>query len=261
MTKDTRPSITGPAAAHLNMRPEFDTYASDYSSLLADPVRDRFASDSNFFHQRKWAVIRNFLRTRGVDSSKMNWLDVGCGQGELLRLAHGDFALATGCDPSAGMIAACESVEVHRQSSMTDLPFPAQSFDLVTTVCVYHHVPVSKRALLTESIQRTLKPGGLFCVIEHNPWNPITRSIVKRCPVDKEASLLTPSDVGRLAKRADLQVLETTYFLYLPEAIFRRVAWIEEALGGFPMGGQFAVFSAKSFRDSYGAFDFANASD
>ena len=24
-----------------------------------------------------------------------------------------------------------------------------------------------------------LIPGGLFCIIEHNPWNPATRAIVR----------------------------------------------------------------------------------
>jgi hypothetical protein len=43
------------------MPPEFDSYAREYSELLRDPVRDRFATTPLFFHQRKWGVIREFF--------------------------------------------------------------------------------------------------------------------------------------------------------------------------------------------------------
>src|SRR6266699_3836320 len=99
------------------MRPEFDQYSPEYYALLNVRLRNRFASVSVFFHRRKWMLLRDFFVQRRVNSSKLRWLDVGCGQGELLRLAGGSFAQAVGCDPSSGMIQSCADGEVYEQPS------------------------------------------------------------------------------------------------------------------------------------------------
>jgi SAM-dependent methyltransferase len=241
----------GAAAGHARPKaanPEFDQYAPTYSTLLRDPVRDRFACGSDFFHQRKWALIRDFLADRETPSNTLDWLDVGCGQGELLRLAGNEFATAVGCDPSKEMLETCSSALIVQQPSPTELPFPDESFDLVTAVCVYHHVRRKQRAELTWSIYRVLKPGGVFCMIEHNPWNLVTQLIVRRCPVDVDAELITASKASRLMRFAGLEIIGTTYFLYFPESIFNRFGWIERCLGKLPGGGQFASFGRKSVR-------------
>ena len=227
------------------MTPEFDQYAPDYTRLLQDPIRDRFAGDSMFFHRRKWLLIRNFLRKRKIYVSGLSWLDVGCGQGELLKLAGSNFAHAAGCDPSKGMIQSGISGQICEQPSPAELPFPDQSFDFVTAVCVYHHVHGEQRALLTQSIRRVMRPGGLFCLIEHNPWNPVTRIIVRRCPVDWDAEFLTASRAASLLRSAKLDLLDTEYFLYFPEKMFSHIGVIETFLKKIPAGGQFALFCRK----------------
>ena len=225
--------------------PEFDSYAPAYRTLLRDPIRDRFANGSHFFHRRKAHLIHDFLARQKMSTTRMDWLDVGCGQGELLKIAEGAFARAVGCDPSAKMMESCARIEMVEQYSPTELPFPDRSFDFVTAVCVYHHVPCEQRAGLTASIYRVLKPGGVFCVIEHNPFNPVTQIIVRRCPVDRDAKLLTASAASRLMRCADLKILETAYFLYFPEYVFNRIGRIERYLRPCPIGGQFAIFSRK----------------
>lgn len=230
------------------LTPEFDEYAPTYSDLLRDPIRDRFAGDVEFFHRRKWWLIRDFLAQNEMTPSRMSWLDVGCGRGELLSLAGGEFFRAAGCDPSPEMIKDCAGREIRQQASPGELPFEDSSFDLITAVCVYHHVWYGERSTLTQSICRVLKPGGLFCVIEHNPWNPVTQLIVKGCPVDVDAQLLTASNTARIMCSANLKIIETVYFLYLPQCMFKVLGWIEKtpAARGLPLGGQFAVFSRKA---------------
>lgn len=176
---------------------EFDRYAMEYSNLLEDPVRDLFASDAIFFYRRKWMLIRDFFSKQQVDCSRWNWLDVGCGQGDLLRLAGSAFAKAVGCDPSAGMIQSCG-------------------------------------------------PAQVFCIIEHNAWNPVTQLIVNRCPVDSDANLLTASRAAKLACAMDLKIVETDYFPYFPANVFRRIGRLEQVLRKVPLGGQFAMFCRKS---------------
>jgi SAM-dependent methyltransferase len=227
------------------MSPEFDSYAPEYRNLLYDPIRDRFANDSQFFHRRKARLIHDFFARQNVSTAGMAWLDVGCGQGELLKIAGSAFARAVGCDPSAKMMQACAGIEMFEQPSPTELPFPNRSFDFITAACVFHHVPLEQRAALTASIYRILRLGGVFCLIEHNPFNPITQIIVKRCPVDSDAELLTASTASGLMRSADLEIIETAYFLYLPERLFNRIGWIERYLRPLPAGGQFATFSRR----------------
>lgn len=224
------------------MRAEFDEYASSYSELLRDPIRDRFAGDTEFFHIRKWSVIRNFLNRNQMDPASMSWLDAGCGQGQLLHIAGKHFRRAFGCDPSRQMITCCTSAKVYEQPSPVELPFPDECFDLVTAVCVFHHVHGRDRALLSDSIRRVLKPGGVFCIIEHNPWNPVTRLIVKRCSIDWDAELLSARLASRLMRSAAFEILDRTYFLYCPESLFPAFSGIESWLRACPLGGQYAVF-------------------
>ncbi len=205
-------------------RPEFEQYANAYAELLEDPIRNRFAQDPLHFHRRKWSLIQRLLRRAGAQVSAQRWLDVGCGRGELLGLAGSRFAQAIGCDPSAGMLSFCAPFRVLEQPSPVELPLDDHSVDFVTAVCVYHHVDESARALLTREIRRVLSPGGLCCIIEHNPWNPVTRAIVRRCPVDVDAELLTARGASMLLHTAGFEPLSTDYFLYLPERLFSRLS-------------------------------------
>jgi SAM-dependent methyltransferase len=137
------------------------------------------------------------------------------------------------------MLRACKGLSVHHQNRIDHLPFDSAKFDLVTAVCVYHHVPVKNRLPLTTEILRVVKPGGVFAVIEHNPWNPITRLIVSRTPVDANAQLLTLREVRRLAAAAGARVEQTRYFLYLPEKVHQRMGFLENCVGWLPFGGQY----------------------
>jgi len=222
---------------------EFDQYAPAYADLLDDPIRKKFTQDPLHFHRRKWLLLQSVLERAGADVAAQRWLDVGCGQGDLLELAGRNFAQATGCDPSAEMISGLNSFQVEHQPCLSELPFDDASVDFVTAVCVYHHVHGPARALLIEEMKRVLTPGGLCCIVEHNPWNPITRGIVRRCPVDVDAELVPACEIGRLLQVAGFQALNTNYFLYLPERIFERMGRIEKMLRKVPLGGQYAVLA------------------
>ena len=222
---------------------EFDAYAPSYAELLDDPARNRFAQDPLHFHRRKWLLIKRLLNRAGVNVATQRWLDVGCGQGELLQLAGRNFAQATGCDPSAGMLSSQASIEVRKQPSPTELPFADGSVDFVTAVCVYHHVHGEARTGLTNEIRRVLTPGGMCCIIEHNPWNPATRAIVKRCPVDVDAELLNASAARTLLQASGFKPVSANYFLYFPESLFTRLSALESLLYKLPLGGQYALLA------------------
>lgn len=227
------------------MAPEFDQYAQDYEAMQKDPLRRSFSKDGTFFHERKLRLIRAFLESFGRDLQRMSWLDIGCGKGELLRLGRNEFASISGCDVSEGMLKLCPDIPSRPMPDAISLPFPDESFDFLTAVCVYHHVAHEERAALTREAARVLRRDGVFAVIEHNPMNPATRLIVGRLPMDRNAILLSAGETRRLLQVAGLRGLETTYFLYLPEGAYRIFPGLENALRRIPLGGQYAVFGQK----------------
>jgi SAM-dependent methyltransferase len=225
---------------------EFDHYADAYQELLRDPVRDLFASaGGGFFVRRKLDLILDFFARRGQGTQGLSWLDIGCGQGDLLRQGRPHFDRIVGCDLSVAMLQACDGIDVRKQESPTALPFDDASIDFVTAVCVYHHVLPADRIPLTRDVSRVLKPAGVFCVIEHNPLNPVTRLIVARTPVDADARLLRAGAAERLMRTSDFELLAKRYFLLFPERLYRRLSSVEAAATALPLGGQYAVFAGR----------------
>jgi SAM-dependent methyltransferase len=196
-----------------------------------------------FFHERKLLLLRDFLRRHGLDPKQSTWVDIGCGLGDLLKLGMADFKLAVGCDVSPAMLGACEGLQVRRQEQNDVLPFPDRFADLATAVCVYHHLSPDVRARLTREAARILKPGGCFCIIEHNPINPLTQIIVKRSPVDVDAHLLMAGEACRLMKAERFRIQSVQHFLFFPEFLFRKLGGAEAWLSWLPVGGQYAVFA------------------
>lgn len=227
-------------------RPEFDQYSASYEDLLKDPVRDGFSrGGQGFYHLRRRDLIRDYFRRRKLDSHRLRYLDVGCGRGELLSLLRDDFSRVNGCDTSPGMLSFVKGIEARVQEDPLKIPFGSGEFDFVTAVCVFHHVPPANRLALAHEISRVLKPGGVFAVIEHNPYNPVARMIVRRSPVDADAILLKPSESRSWMGCAGLAVQASQYFLYLPGPIYSRIGQFERLLIKIPFGGQYAAFGIK----------------
>jgi SAM-dependent methyltransferase len=233
-------------------QPEFDRYSASYEELLKDPIRDRFmGAGAEFFHLRKRDLIREHFSADGVDTRALRYLDIGCGKGELLSLLRDDFRQVAGCDPSPGMLSSSQDLETRVQEDPGKIPFDDAAFDFVTAVCVYHHVPVSARLALTREVYRVLRPGGVFAIIEHNPYNPVTRLIVSRTPVDADAVLLKSSEARDWMRSAGFTCHAPNYFLYFPEPLYRRGGRrLEHLLRGLPLGGQYAVFGTKKSSNS-----------
>ena len=228
--------------------PEFDRFSLAYEELVKDPIRDRFTGgNSVFFHERKRDLIRSYFRSAKRDTHAMDYLDVGCGRGELVTLLRGDFGRVAGCDPSRGMLSSVQGVDTQVQDAPCRIPFGTETFDLVTAVCVFHHIQPPSRLALAREAARVLRPGGVFAVIEHNPRNPVTRRIVSRTPVDADAILLKSSETRELMELAGFVSERPQYFLYVPGSIYRLAGRVvERLLRSVPLGGQYAVFGIRN---------------
>jgi hypothetical protein len=63
--------------------------------------------------------------------------------------------------------------------------------------------------------------------------------------VDADAVLLGGGESLRLQRQAGTENLELRYFLYLPEALYRRAGAVERLLHWLPLGGQYMAVSRK----------------
>ena len=129
----------------------------DYDQLAAEYARHR---------QINPAVVRALVQ-RGVADPAARVLDVGCGTGNYARALS---SLAgwrmSGLEPSAQMLERARDAapwDALVQGSAERLPFPANTFDLVMSTDVIHHV-VDRDAYFREAL-RVLRPGGRIVTI------------------------------------------------------------------------------------------------
>ena len=153
-------------------------------------------------------------------------LDVGCGTGTLAgRLAAAGYRVS-GVDPSEGMLDVLRAnvPEVRAvQGSGTDLPFGDDSFDVVMSVAVMHHVadPGAVRRALGEMV-RVCRPGGRVLHWDHNPRNPYWRFLMARVPQDTGEERLVPEEEVTSALRdAGAEVLLSTQLGFVPDFVPR----------------------------------------
>ena len=102
-------------------------------------------------------------------------LDVGCGTGTLalaLKARVGTGAVH-GLDASPAMIdvakkkaAKAGSAIAFQVALIEALPFPAATFDLVTSSLMLHHLPDDLKRTGLDEIRRVLKPGGRFLAMD-----------------------------------------------------------------------------------------------
>jgi len=96
--------------------------------------------------------------------------EAGCGTGLLLREAAGVARSAVGLDLSRGMLAPARARGLTVvQGSLTDVPLPSSSFDLVYSMKVLAHVPAIERAVA--ELARLVRPGGHLLLEFYNPFS------------------------------------------------------------------------------------------
>lgn len=100
----------------------------------------------------------------GRSGAPPRWLDAGSATGGLLAFLELPFKmLRAGVDESMEGLALARrrDLRVLAAGSVTSLPFPDESFDLVTSIDVLCHRDVEKLPALVEA-RRCLRPGGIL---------------------------------------------------------------------------------------------------
>lgn len=158
--------------------------------------------------RRRVAVIR-----RAQPAGKI--LDVGCGTGRLLSLLPAHLYQRHGIDVSGGMLHEARRKDPGLacvQASATSIPHDEQTFDLVFSAAVLHHIaePVAVAQAIGEMV-RVTKVGGTTIIWDHNPLNPYWPIIMGRVPQDiGEERLISRREIDAalqaLAGRYDLKI-------------------------------------------------------
>jgi SAM-dependent methyltransferase len=220
----------------------FDSYRSNYRDVVQSSI-DFSGLPHSFFMRAKADLLRDLIAAR-LKSEKPDILDAGCGVGSFHPLLRGMVGQLSGIDVSSASIAQAQADNLgvdYRVFDGIHFPFADASFDLVTTICVMHHVPPAEWAGFMGEMRRVVRPGGVVCVIEHNPFNPLTRLAVARCEFDRDAVLLGAGKTQKIMAGAGLRDIASRHFLLLPwEA--RSARRVESALSGLPLGAQYAAF-------------------
>jgi ubiquinone/menaquinone biosynthesis C-methylase UbiE len=218
----------------------FDTYDKSFGAVVQSSI-DFAGLPHSFFTKAKADTLRELIATRLPGMHNPHMLDVGCGVGEFHPFVRGMFGRLCGADVSAASVAQARirNPEVQYELYVGEtLPYDSASFDLSIAICVLHHVPPPQWVGFLRETRRVVRRGGLVCVIEHNPLNPLTRLAVARCEFDRDAVLLRARRTRALMADAGLQDVQSHYFLMLPSAT-PLARGIEHRFRRIPLGAQY----------------------
>lgn len=139
---------------------EDDAYIENYVQISSDHIKGANSIDSNPFIPEGFtvesenisiSVIKQHLKTGG------NILDVGCGNGRLLKQLNGYNRFGLDISPEYLKCLEAEKITLCL-SKIEDMPFKNDYFDMIVCTDVLEHVEDLNRSL--RNIVRVLKPGG-----------------------------------------------------------------------------------------------------
>jgi SAM-dependent methyltransferase len=224
------------------MHPDFDRYSGSYRDHVQRSI-GFLGTDHEFFVSHKVGHLLRLTRRWVGDPRERSVLDVGCGVGLIDRHLTGAFRRVQGVDVSAESLAVATESNPGIRYDVYDgrtLPFDDGSFDVSFATGVLHHVPVADRLGFIREMARATAPEGLTVIFEHNPYNPLTRLAVDRCPFDDGVILPSRRATIGLFEGAGLRLVEDPYVLFIPWT-FPGSAAMERALRWLPLGAQFVV--------------------
>lgn len=225
---------------------DFDTVAGSYRTELNKTLA--FTGKEHFFFvEVKRDHIVRLAQTHFPSLSELSVLDFGCGVGAYHEGLKNRFAQLHGIDVSAHSIEIAAALHPFVRYSTFDgtrLPYEDQTFSLIFAVCVMHHVPPGQWESMMLELNRVTKPGGLMLIFEHNPYNPATQYVVKTCDIDKDAVLLRPTLLRKLARATGFKQVETRTIISVPPStpLLKR---LDALLGRLPFGAQYYLSAVK----------------
>ena len=141
----------------------YDRFSTNYE-------KERHHGYHRLIDELELELIRQYGAGRDI-------FEAGCGTGLLLREAAAMGRSAIGLDLSRGMLKSAQARGLRVvQGSLTDVPLPSASVDMVYSMKVLAHVPPIQRAIA--ELTRLVRPGGHLLLEFYNPFS--LRYLAKR---------------------------------------------------------------------------------
>lgn len=224
---------------------DFDEYADNYDELL-DQQLNFFSEDVDYYAKYKVNIVVDYLLKHKIDRP-LRILEFGCGTGRNLISFRQKYpgAELTGYDLSKKSIDIANN-EIEGATFTSDLSELKQDYyDLIFIAGVYHHIEPEIRPDVTQGVFNYLNTQGLLFVFEHNPYNPVTRKMVRECPFDEDAVLLKTSEMKRLLSKIGFNVVSLKYTLFFPPNLTKSSEKLDKLFTWLPLGGQYYVVASK----------------
>ena len=229
---------------------EFDKFAEEYRSLHTANIAISGEKPDYFAEYKIRDLATDYFTWHGRDSARPAVLDFGAGIGTSVPFIKKYLPLAdlTCLDVST------KSLELgqHRFSGHArfmhfdgmHIPFPDASFNIVFAACVFHHIDHSEHLSLLREFHRVLAPSGFAFIFEHNPYNPLTAHVVKACPFDANAHLISAGTMRNHIKEAGFSSPQIHYRIFFPH-VLRALRPLESWMTWLPIGAQYYVVAKK----------------
>ena len=153
-------------------------------------------------------------------------VDVGCGDGGLVRLMTRHGANAVGIECSQGQLKAARAEpaianEIYVEGVAEDLPFDEDSLDAVVFFNSLHHVAVESQSKALEEAHRVLKAGGTLYIAEPLAQGPnfeVGRAVDDETEIRAKAyEAIKDASTGAIGLKAEK---ELTYIHTIESASF-----------------------------------------
>jgi len=227
---------------------EFDKFADEYYEMLGQNIKTS-GENPEFFSEYKIVDAAAVAQRRNF-ASNLKILDFGSGIGNSVPYFRKHFPSSdlTCVDVSE------RSLEIasqrfpekadYRLFDGKTLPFADNTFDLVFTACVFHHIPADLHVDLLQEIRRVTKPRGVFMIFEHNPLNPLTVRAVNTCPFDENAVLMRSGTLKKRLESAGFTRPEVAFRIFFPNSL-KKLRFLERSLRHVPLGAQYSICAGK----------------
>jgi SAM-dependent methyltransferase len=220
---------------------DFNQAKHSYRPSIDDSVAFTGADHAFFIAEKGRRLLR--LAAQHRPGTALQILDVGCGHGfvhPMLVAAGHDVTGVEIAEEVLSLARAANPRLTYLPYDGNTLPFSDSSFDLVTAMCVVHHVPVPQWSAFLAELRRVLRPGGLMVIFEHNPLNPVVHCLFKYGfgGMDEGATMVRRRRLEKLMRGAGCSEVRSAYILFTPFA-GRFFRWLDRVLGWLPLGAQY----------------------
>ncbi len=179
-------------------------------------------------------VYRRDVRPHLPQGRGVRVLDIGCGQGELVRLLLADGYDASGVDVSPEQVALAHAAgvdEVVLGDFLVVLGAHRESFDAVVATDLLEHLTKDEVLRVFDATRAALRPSGVFIARTPNATSPFSGSI--QYGDFTHESVFTPRSVAQIANATGYGKVEVRPCLPIVHGVLSRVrALVWKAVSG-----------------------------